>query len=124
MNGVFKHEGRRIDYANSGAAIAAGDVVVLGDALLGVATQPIAANAEGSLQIEGVFEFPKVFADAGEAIALGKAVLWNTSTAKATLVPHETNTKGLGVCVKAAHATNDRTVLVKLIGPLPAYPTT
>lgn len=123
MSAKFIQEGRRIDYTPS-ADVDAGDVVVLGDALVGIATYDIPDGKAGSLAIEGVFEFPKVFADAGEAIALGKAVLWNTSTSKATLVAHETNTVGLGVCVKAAHATNDKTVLVKLVGPLPAYPET
>lgn len=39
------------------AAVAAGDVIVIG-AIVGVAPRPIAANVMGALAVEGVFEIP------------------------------------------------------------------
>jgi predicted RecA/RadA family phage recombinase len=48
--------GDLLDYTPA-AAVAAGDVVVIG-ALVGVAPRAIAANAVGALAVEGVFEIP------------------------------------------------------------------
>jgi predicted RecA/RadA family phage recombinase len=81
-----------IDYT-PGSAVTAGQVVVQGD-LIGVARTPIAANALGSLAIEGIFDFPK---DAGNSVA--------TATS--------TGNKQLGKVVAAA-ADADTTVRVNL----------
>jgi predicted RecA/RadA family phage recombinase len=48
--------GDLLDYTPA-AAVAAGDVVVIGS-LVGVAPRAIAANAVGALAVEGVFEIP------------------------------------------------------------------
>jgi predicted RecA/RadA family phage recombinase len=52
----YVQDGDVLDYTPA-AAVAAGDVVVIG-ALVGVAPRAIAANVMGALQVEGVFEIP------------------------------------------------------------------
>lgn len=52
----YVQDGDVLDYTPA-AAVAAGDVVVIG-ALVGVAPRAIAANAVGALAVEGVFEIP------------------------------------------------------------------
>ena len=73
---IFVSEGRAVDYTPS-ADVAAGDVVVQAD-LVGVARTPIAANAPGSLAIEGVFDFAKA-TGAGSGIAVGTKVYWDAA---------------------------------------------
>ena len=60
-----------IDYT-PGSAVTAGDVVVLGS-IVGVATNDIAANAKGSLTIDGVFKVPKITG----AISVGTKLYWD-----------------------------------------------
>ena len=52
----YVQDGVLLDYTPA-AAVAAGDVVVIGS-LVGVAPRAIAANAVGALAVEGVFEIP------------------------------------------------------------------
>jgi predicted RecA/RadA family phage recombinase len=71
---------QQMDYTPSGVDIAAGDVVVIGNSLCGIATRPIYDGELGSLNIEGgIYE---VVGDA--AITAGKRVYWNASTHKVT----------------------------------------
>ena len=60
-----------IDYT-PGSAVTAGDVLVLGS-IIGVATQDIAANAKGSLALEGVFQVPKITG----SNAVGTLIYWD-----------------------------------------------
>jgi predicted RecA/RadA family phage recombinase len=71
-------EGAKIDYTPE-LAVAAGDVVVLGD-LVGVASLDIPAGHLGALQVEGVFEMPK----AAEAIEAGTKVYWDETSGQVT----------------------------------------
>ncbi len=72
--------GETIDYANSGAAISAGDVVEINGSthsILGVALTDIAATTGvGAVAIRGVFTLPKA---SGAVIGQGQAVFWDTS---------------------------------------------
>ncbi len=68
---VYRHEGKTIDYT-PGSAVVAGQVIDLGDGMVGIALQPIAANTMGALAIEGVFEMTK--ATASNAATLGDMV--------------------------------------------------
>jgi predicted RecA/RadA family phage recombinase len=106
---IFSSEGNVIDYTPS-ADVAAGDVVVQGD-LVGIARTPIAANAPGSLAIEGLFDFPKA-TGAGSGIAVGTKVYWDATDKQATATA-DTN-KYLGKTAKTA-ADGDATVRVRLI---------
>jgi len=59
-----------------GSAVAAGDVVVIGS-IVGVATQAIAASAQGAVTVEGVFAMPKPAAGSGsETISAGAKVYY------------------------------------------------
>ncbi len=108
-NVIKRSEGLRIDYTPSGD-VAAGAVVVV-QKIVGVATTAIAADALGTLDVEGVFEFPKA-TGSGAGIDLGKTVYWHASSTNQVNETSESGTK-IGYVIKAASDT-DETVLVKL----------
>lgn len=70
----FISQGDRIEYTPSSAKTA-GDVVVLGG-VVGVVSSTIAANERSSLQIEGVFDFPK---QSGVALTAGAKAYWDNT---------------------------------------------
>lgn len=73
--------GEVIDYAHpSGAAadIVSGGVVLMGNAVLGVALADIAKGTTGPVRIRGVFEVPKV---SGAVIGQGETLTWDASAA-------------------------------------------
>lgn len=112
----YRSEGKVIKYTPV-SAVNAGDVVVVG-ALVGVATEDIAAGAKGSLAIEGVFEFDKTAGSGGEAFTAGQLVYWNATSEE----PDSNNlaSNQLGYVVEAADA-DASTVKVKLVpGPADA----
>lgn len=109
---TFLHDGAEIDYT-PGSAVAAGDVIELGAALVGVAKKAIAANAKGSLSLEGVFEFPKT-AGGSTAIAMGDPVYWSGTVVTET----STSNPFLGHCVEAA-ADGATTCKVRLMQGAP-----
>ena len=94
-----------LDYTPS-SAVAAGDVVVLGD-LVTVAPRAIAANALGAVAIEGVFTLPK----ASGAISQGVIVYWDATNSNITTTAGSNKRAG-----KAAYAqaSGDTTVKVLL----------
>jgi len=108
MTATKKSEGRRIDYT-PGSAVAAGDVVVIGE-LVGVATAAIAANTLGVIDVEGVFTFPKATTSAS-ALTAGQIVYWDASGLVVTGT--QSSHKTAGYVVAAAGATA-ATVDVKL----------
>lgn len=72
---IYWQRGESLDYINSGSAtIAAGTVIVLGDRI-GVAGTDIPAGACGSINVEGVYIFPK----ASGAIGAGDEVAWDAT---------------------------------------------
>ena len=105
---TFVHDGNAVDYT-PGSAVAAGDVIVQGE-LVGVARTPIAANALGSLAVDGVFDFAKA-TGGGTAITAGANVYWDDTNNVATTTA--TGNKLIGKCVKAA-ADADTTVRVRM----------
>ena len=107
---VFVQEGNQVDYT-PGAAVAAGDVVVQGD-LIGVAKQPIAANALGALAVTGVFDFPKA-TGGGMAIAAGATVYWDVADTEAKEDSETGANKLIGKTVAAA-TDDDATVRVRM----------
>ncbi|MBP9032310.1 MAG: DUF2190 family protein [Pseudomonadales bacterium] len=106
---TFVHDGSAVDYT-PGSAVAAGDVIVQGE-LVGVARTPIAANALGSLAVDGVFDFAKT-TGGGTAITAGANVYWDDTNNVATTTA--SGNKLLGKCVKAA-ADAAATVRVRLM---------
>lgn len=90
----FISSGKSLDYTPT-ADVAAGDVVVIGD-IVAVAPRDIPANALGSVQTYGVFEFEKA---SSTTFAAGAKVYFNAGTGRAT----STNTdKFCGHAVAAA----------------------
>ncbi len=103
---VFVHDGETIDHTPV-ADVMAGDVVVQGD-LIGVAKQPISANATGALAVDGVYDFNKL---AALVLAVGTIVYWDDAANVATNVA--AGNKAIGKVVRAAAAA-DATVRVRL----------
>lgn len=97
--------GDTIDYT-PGSAVAAESIVVLSEYLIGYAPMAIAANAKGSLVIEGIVDVAKV----GSAFSVGDMAYWDEAD-------EEVNTDSanpfLGKVVEAA-GSGDATVKVKL----------
>lgn len=72
----FKQPGESLTYSNTGSAITAGSVVVVGEQI-GIAAVDIAATTgTGTVYMEGVFTVPKV---SGAVIAQGESVIWDSS---------------------------------------------
>ena len=87
------------------SAVAAGEVVVLG-VLVGVAPRPIAANALGSVAVEGVYALPVATGATG---AQGSAINWYATSG----VAHATTGIAAGKLAKA-RLVGDTTVDVIL----------
>lgn len=100
----YVQKGDVVDHTPA-AAVAAGDVVVIGS-LVGVAPRAIAANALGSLAIEGVFELPVATGATG---AQGSAINWYAVSG----VAHASTGVAAGKLAKA-RAAGDATVHVVL----------
>lgn len=98
-------EGNVLDYT-PGAAVVAGDVVVQND-LVGVAVDDIAANVQGAIEIERVFDFAKD----SSVFSVADRAYWDDTNNQMKSDPSVG--KYAGIVVKAA-ATGDATVRVKL----------
>lgn len=98
----YVHDGKLLDHT-PGSAVAAGDVVVIGS-LVGVAPRPIAANALGSLAVDGVFSMPCA---SGATGAQGSAINWYATSG----VAHASTGVAAGKLAKARGA-DDTTVHV------------
>ncbi len=103
----FRQAGGAIDHTPS-SAVAAGEVVVLGSGLLGIAHAPIAADALGSLIVAGVAEFVKVTG----TIAIGIPVYWDEdgdplggTSGTGALTATSTSNSYVGFMVSAAGST-------------------
>lgn len=107
MNARFYQNGKTIDYTPV-AAVAAGDVVVIGN-IIGIAQTDIAAGALGAVDIEGVFEFKKT---ASAVVTAGAAVFYD-GTAETVDGTAADGKVFAGYAVKAAAAA-DATVFVKI----------
>ena len=87
------------------SAVTAGDVIVQGE-LTGIAPVDIAANALGSLDIEGIFE---VACKSADVVTVGAVLYWDATEEEATLTA--TGNKVLGFATTAA---GDGVVLVEV----------
>jgi predicted RecA/RadA family phage recombinase len=108
MNAKYVQRGDSIDYTPSGD-VNAGDVVVIGPDLIGIAKLDIKAGKLGALALTGVFQVPK---NTGEdtAFAAGMKVYWNTTD---KVVTDDDSDPFLGKSITAA-ANSDENVLVRL----------
>jgi predicted RecA/RadA family phage recombinase len=112
----FSHEGRVIDYVNTtGAAIASGDVVKMGN-VLGVALVDIAIGATGAVGF-GVFrDIPAV---AGAVIAQGDSLTWDVSAVAFddnAAVPAAGDVTGAAAFAAEAKGAGPTTLLVCFTG--------
>jgi predicted RecA/RadA family phage recombinase len=80
------------------AAVAAGDVVVVGD-LVGIAATDAALGEEVECDLVGVFSIKK---KTGEAFGQGAPIYWDAAAARATVT--ETGNDRLGTATKPATA--------------------
>lgn len=88
--------GAVIDWVNgSGSAVAAGDVVPVGN-LIGIAVADIANGASGVLEVTGAWILPAVN---NAAFAAGDLLYWDATAKKATKT--EAGNAVLGVCLAA-----------------------
>lgn len=100
----YVQDGKILDHTPA-AAVAAGDVVVIGS-LVAVAPRPIAANTLGSLAVEGVYSLPCA---SGATGAQGSAINWYATSG----VAHASTGVAAGKLAKA-RLVGDETVHVLL----------
>lgn len=114
MSKNYVTEGNVITYANTGAAISSGDVVVVGEQV-GVALEDIAATSgSGVVQLDGVFNLAKVDA---AVIAQGESVIWDASVSKFddnAATPASGDVSGCCIAMEGKGATTDENIKVKL----------
>jgi predicted RecA/RadA family phage recombinase len=114
MTTKFKQPGLVFNYT-AGADIAAGAVVKMGN-ILGVALVDIANGSTGAVQVEGVFEVPKVTA---AVIAQGESLVWDVSVGKFDdnlAVPATGDVSGPPAVAFEAAGSSATTLLVKFTG--------
>ena len=110
MTATYIHEGNAIDYTPA-ADVAAGEVVVQGE-LVGITKRDIAAGQLGTLELIGVFDFPKA-TGGGTAIGVGLDVYWDESAGEATTDSASGANKRIGRTIAAA-GDNDTAVRVRM----------
>jgi len=93
---VYVQEGRFLDYTPSGAAVDAGDVVLL-SSMVTIAPRDIADLTPGSVQVDGVWLVQKT---TSEAWALGEPLYWVSGTGKFSTT--KSTNKTAGFAAKAA----------------------
>lgn len=115
MQALFAHEMGTIEYT-PGSNVSAGDVVVLGSSLVGVAIYDITASTLGALRVDGIFRVVQ----AAVTFTVGQAVYWDDDAdpvggTASTGAAVENAALGvfMGYALEATEAT-DTTVLVAL----------
>lgn len=105
----YSQHGNVLNYT-AGASIDSGDAVLMGDTL-GVALSDATSGDEIAVQIEGVFELPKVTG----AINIGDKLDWDDSedALGKGITPASGDIIGCGIAAAGA-ASGDETVMVKL----------
>jgi predicted RecA/RadA family phage recombinase len=93
----------------TGAAVASGDPVVIGNNQMGIALVDIASAASGSVGKCGVFSLPK---NTSDAVVAGQKLWWDAANAEVINAP-VINAYFIGYAFEAAGAS-DTTVLVEL----------
>lgn len=94
----------------------AGDGVLIGGSLFGVAVDTVASGATGVALAEGVFSVTKN-TGAGEAYTLGQRLFWDNTNKRITST--STGNVAVGLCWVAA-ATGDATVTMSIEASTPA----
>jgi predicted RecA/RadA family phage recombinase len=85
MTTKYIQEGCTLDWTNgTGAAIASGDVVVVGNHRLGIALAAIAIAATGSVKIDGIFQLAK---NTSDAVVEGQKLWWDAANEEVINAP-------------------------------------
>lgn len=101
---VFLQDGRSIDYTPA-SDVAAGDVIVLGGNLIGIATRPIPASTTGALATQGIFRITKLSTD---NVAAGDILYWDSTNRRVTKTSTGNTRIGLAVAASpSGQATAD-----------------
>lgn len=108
MKAIYVQKGETLDYTPD-ADVTAGSIVPL-TSRIGIAAAPISAGETGTLQMEGVFRFPKA---SGEEIQMGAAVFYDAATSAITTAADGNTPAGYAAAPALA---KDSGVLVKLLG--------
>lgn len=112
MSTNYVQDGAVIDHT-AGSTITSGDVVVIGN-IIGVALEDIVSGEVGPVQIEGVFDLPKVDA---AVIAAGEALVYDVSASKfddGSATPATGDVSNCCVAMEALGATTSENIKVKL----------
>lgn len=78
---TYIQQGEFVDYTPSGASVAAGDVIALGNDFFGVALRDIADGEKGALATGGIFEFVST-----GVVAAGALVFWDAENERVSTV--------------------------------------
>lgn len=92
-----------IAWLNTGAAVAGGQIVDLGDRY-GVALADIASNATGTVQVDGIWKFARVTTN---SISAGTALYYSTATSVTVVVSSD---KFIGACASTLAAITTATL--------------
>lgn len=117
LHAVFYHGNTmRLDHVASGA-IANGDVVNMGNGLVGVCTDPlgIADGALGSLTVGGVWKL-KHDNTSGPTFSKGDVIYWDEGNDEATAGSTAASDYAFGICVKDAGASDDYVLVLNVPG--------
>lgn len=105
MTAKYVQAGKSIEIT-AAANVSAGDVVVIGG-FVGVAPYDITSGGKGTVDIEGVFEFPK---ESALVISAGADVFWNPTSSYATTSSGGSNVK----CGKAVELSGASVTVVNV----------
>lgn len=110
----FRQSGNVLSVAAAAAAVAAGQVSIVGTHI-GVAATPAAIGEPYELNLDGVYEVPKA---TGAAWTQGQALMWDASAGAFAAVgtPASGDVTAAGLTAWAAAASSDATGLVRFAG--------
>lgn len=118
---VFVSQGKYLGYTNTGDdAIAAGDVVFIGD-ICGIANVDIPAGGSGTVFITGLCRFP---AKSTDNIIVGSDLYWDAVNKEVTLTAADGVLVGVAISAAAPGITAVRAALNKAVAAASAASTT
>ncbi len=109
MMTIYVQRGDSVDYTPDDD-VDAGDVIVIGPNLIGIAKLDIAAGELGALSLVGVYDMPKA-TGTGEDIQRGVNIYWDSSE---QIVTTDNSKIYLGATITEA-GENDETIRVHLL---------
>jgi len=102
----FIQPGNSIDIVAPSGGTVSGEAIKIGDTLFGVASATRAENEDAAIEVEGVFELPKLSSD---VVAVGKKLNWNDTNDELQLA-----TSDLDNVATAVEAKGNGDTLIKV----------